>query len=412
MTNVTAREAARHADGTFGQQTHERPPRGLLDAQKVESDAAPSPTFAVEALFLSEAPNLDEDQVSSLWNRTLSKVSGKPLKQAELEKLHEFCEEHDVTPPVNPAEARAIQMIPSRTDKAARALARQARSIAALTETETETVEHRISQFREQYLADLAYLSPAVRPDPPEDWVKGFTSRDFMAVSAPHDPATLYAYYRAQADPDAFSPEERVPTTYASIDLETAGPEGKIGMEPENGRIIEVAVVTYSSAGEEIERMSTLVHPGPEAMASYGTGADHFHGITKDAVRDAPAWDQVAPIVDRQLAGKRMLAQNDRFERNWLDLHLEAEGIDFDHRSPGVDTFQMARQHLGHLPSHKLQDICADQGVAYTNGHRAVHDAEVAAAVFFKLRQQIRDRWTLSPIHAGTPLPQNRAVRA
>lgn len=288
-----------------------------------------------------------------------------------------------------------------RMSKAVSAVRRQINSAAAFQGVTPAVAAERFEAFRAQYQREFANRPAAQRPAPPEEWVRGFTTKDMMAVSAPADPATLYALYRCQADPDAF-PDADV--RYASIDLETAGPAGKDGFEPTNGSIIEVGIVEYDTHGNVTGRYETLVAPAPEVAKTCGTGAVDVHGITLADVADAPGWQAVAPEVAQRLHGRVMLAQNARFEREWLKHHMGESGQEFDAYGPTVDTYCVAKQHFPDMERHKLQNICEQVGVAYTDGHRAMHDAEVAAQAFFKMRDHVHARFRASTVH-GIPAP-------
>lgn len=283
----------------------------------------------------------------------------------------------------------------TRAAKAERALRRQVSHVAAMRGVDTDTAAERIRAYRDQYHS----LPFHERPAPPDDWVFGFTRKDTMSMSVPRDPATLWAYYRAQADPAAFPTQH---AEYASIDLETAGPRGKEGFEPQHGCIIEVGIVTFDEHGQGVGRLSELVRPAPEAEHTYRTGAQDIHGIAWDDVKDAPEWEQVSGEVQTRLDGRLLLAQNDRFERSWLTHHMADVNRPFDRYTPGIDTLCVARQHYSDLPNHRLATICDAVGVPYTNGHRATHDAEAAARAFFEMRSQIHARYRSD----GHTLPQ------
>lgn len=288
-----------------------------------------------------------------------------------------------------------------RMGKAVSALRRQVNFAAAFRGVPTEVARERYEAFRSQYLTDFAHLPEADRPVPTEDWVTGFTTEDMMAVSAPADPATLYALYRCQADPDTFPASTM---RYASIDLETAGPVGKEGFIPVNGSIIEVGIVECDNDGNVTDRYESMISPAPEVAAVCGTGAVDVHGITMADVAGAPAWAEVAPDISARLEGRIMLAQNARFEGEWLGHHMSEAGQDFERWGPTLDTVCVAKQHFPALVNHKLASICERVGVGYTNGHRAMHDAEVAAQAFFAIRTHVFDQFRASTV-AGRPVP-------
>lgn len=373
---------------------------------------------------------IDLDQAAQVWDKLYDKqAAGKPNKTA-LEKWDAHCESRAVkmethdsldptvgaqmaatyramigNPPSDPQTFRAVQKLPEQVGKALRATERQIKSVASFQGVPDEIAQARIAEFRRQYLTDFAHLPADLRPDPPADWATGFSRRDIMATSCPQDPATQYAFFRAQHDPEAFSDAERDGMEYASIDLETAAPvDCKEFFEPSNGEIIEVGVVLYDCEGNEIGRYGQLIRPSDQALATYGTGNVDLHGINVDDVIDEPSWPTVAPEVLGVLAGRRMIAQNDRFERSWIAHHSEALGLTFDKRMPGCDTQQIAAQHLA-AENQKLATTCEALGIAYTNGHRATHDAHVAGQAFFAMKRRAHDLWRNNPRYATTPHP-------
>jgi DNA polymerase III epsilon subunit-like protein len=297
----------------------------------------------------------------------------------------------------------ALSDLDYRAERAQAAIRRQINSTAALRGATPDQVRERFQAFRAQYLTDFRGLPASERPDPPARWVTGYRTRDMKAVSSPQDRATLYAMYRCQADPDAFpiNPHQR----FASIDLETAGPAGRDGFIPENGSIIEVGITEYDVHGTEVDRYSHLIRPADDVLASCGTGAVDVHGITVTDVADAPPWSEIAPHIADRLAGRVMMAQHAPFEQGWLGHHLPASGQPFDVSGPTVDTLTIARQHFSDLPDHRLATICGAVGVDYTNGHRALHDAEVAGRAFFAMRRRIFTEWQAAPARARAPQP-------
>lgn len=227
---------------------------------------------------------------------------------------------------------------------------------------------------------------PDQRPSPPESWVKGLSGRGWNndPVALPSDPASAWALYRVQSDRELFDDSA---TEYASVDLETASEPGKWG--PKDGSIIEAAVITYDSRGYEVDSHSELYAPDQAHLKKFGTGAADIHQITPEMVADAPHFSQRSGEVARALSGRVMLAQNARFEKSWLAKHSSPQD-GFEQTRVVADTYVMARQHL-QTPNHKLETICSELGVDYTGGHRAEHDARVAAQVFFALRERIFD---------------------
>lgn len=373
---------------------------------------------------------LDETQTEAVWRRTLRSARNHEGDQdyADAKKWGQFVDAEraelaederltdtqfdrarrnlDTAARTRPTRyvANAAFQFRDRAERAAAALDRQVDLGAGMRGVPREEYRERVAAFRKQYQE----LPENQRPAPPEDWVAGVTKKDRQAVSMPDDPATQWSHYRAQADPDAFPNADR---SFVSVDIETAGPAGPSGFQPENGQIIEVGLVAYNENQVEVGSYASLVKP---EQAPYGTGATHIHHISEDDVKDAPSWDQVAPQVAARLQGRTMLAQNSPFEDRWLSHHMGQENQDW---RPGstLDTLRVAQQHTGNEERHTLDRICARVGVPYGEdgqGHRAEHDARVAAKAWFGLRDQIENTYRSDPKRRALPQPARLAAKA
>lgn len=299
--------------------------------------------------------------------------------------------------------------------RAQTAINQEIKNIAGLTGTNKDIAAAYYEAYRKQYKEQYANLPADQRPDPPSEWIhtqnpsSGFKAPGMLGNYMPADPASLYASYRLRSDPnaipDVLKPEE---TLYASIDLEVAGPAGKPDLkrrdmfDPEQGRIIEVGIIVYNSKGDVVQKFEKLSRPDADFFKQHGTGAPEIHGITKSMIANSKTWPEVAPEVSKVLEGKVMLAQNAAFENSWLKRHL----TDFNKRGELliVDTMDVAQKHLD-LPNNKLATICKKVGVDYTNGHRAMHDAEVAGEAFFAMKRKIARKWRENEARKNAPVP-------
>lgn len=274
---------------------------------------------------------------------------------------------------------------------------------ADYADTNADTAKRYFEGYRQQY-QDIAAQDPDNTPDVPAHWVAGRFKDSGMVKQrdssiAPADPASMYALYRIRADDDAIPSELKHHRNIASIDLETATAKGENAMAIDNGRIIEVGIVEYTPQGKEIGRYSQLVRPETEFLEKNGTGAQEIHNIAPSDLDGQPTWDEVKGTVMDNLRGRIMLAQNIGFENKWLrEKSKEFE----DTKISGVDTLEVARKHF-EMPAYKLSNICAEVGVAYTNGHRATHDAEVTGEAYFKARRRISNEWFASPARKNAP---------
>lgn len=203
----------------------------------------------------------------------------------------------------------------------------------------------------------------------------------------PFDYSVLYALYRMRTDVSMFAVDTM---NIVSVDIETAGPAGRDGFIPSNGRIIEVGMIEYTPEGVEVARYETLIRPEQSFLDEHKTGAVDIHQIEVSDLDDAPSWAEVAPKIFAFLKGKKLLAQNANFERSWFHEHLDGFT---ELNMLTVDTLEIAERFLPGMENNKLSTICDRVGVAYTNGHRAMHDALVTGDAYFKIANSIVRVW-------------------
>jgi DNA polymerase-3 subunit epsilon len=162
-----------------------------------------------------------------------------------------------------------------------------------------------------------------------------------------------------------------------SIDTETTG------KDPAVDRVVEVAAVVFKN-GEVISRHRWLVNPGvPIPKESFDV-----HGISDEAVKDAPPFGAVAGEILTVLEGKIPLAYNAEFDRAFIAEELGRAGIARTAMPPAtrrgiewLDPLVWARELHQEEKSRSLGDVAARLGVALDKAHSAVHDAEAAAFV-------------------------------
>ena len=222
-----------------------------------------------------------------------------------------------------------------------------------------------------------------------DSWIgSGFSRmKGFKFFYIPADYSVLYAIYRLRTDVNLFPADSR---NIVSVDIETAGPEGRDGFVPSNGRIIEVGIVEYTPEGVEVSRKEWLISPEDEFLAKYGTGAIDIHNISVADLDGKPAFSEVSAEILESLRGRKLLAQNANFERSWFHTHLDGFTA---LNMPTVDTLEFAEKFLPDTENNKLETICKASGVEYTNGHRALHDALVTGKAFFEIIKKISTIW-------------------
>jgi DNA polymerase-3 subunit epsilon len=120
---------------------------------------------------------------------------------------------------------------------------------------------------------------------------------------------------------------------FAAVDLETTGLDARVD------RVCEIGVVRFRADGEVLDEYATLVDP-QRPMA-----ATAIHGISAEQVHGAPAFADVAPELERLLAGTVVVAHNLAFEDAFLAAEFRRAGRPVP-RWPGLCTLVTARAQL------------------------------------------------------------------
>lgn len=267
-----------------------------------------------------------------------------------------------------------------------KALTGEFKSIAEYRGVSIESIESKFYELRDSFVSDPKkdnYITLI------SQWAgTGFNRLNgFKFFYIPADDAVLYALYRIRTDVTLFPVDKR---NIVSVDIETAGPEGRDGFVPANGRIIEVGIVEYTHDGIELSRKEWLIRPEDDFLAKYGTGAIEIHGISVSDLEGKPSWNEVQGEILESLRGRKLLAQNANFERSWFHNHLDGfTALEM----PTVDTLEFAEKFLPETVNNKLETICNEVGVPYTNGHRALHDALVTGEAYFAIIELISISW-------------------
>lgn len=162
-------------------------------------------------------------------------------------------------------------------------------------------------------------------------------------------------------------PSTRTKNT-VSVDLETN----------DTGRIIEIGIVETDPQGNVVSTTEKLFGLPEDILRIRGTGFQHVHGITPDDIRDKPLFEdpQNQREIMAALEGRVLEAHNAIFETARMSLHLD-NFIEMD--MPVVDSMKLSKMFVPETDDNKLETLATHLGVTYDNGHRALHDAQVAS---------------------------------
>jgi DNA polymerase-3 subunit epsilon len=155
---------------------------------------------------------------------------------------------------------------------------------------------------------------------------------------------------------------------FAVIDVETTG------LNAEQHRIVEIAVVTTDPWGRVLGEWSTRVNPqGP-------VGATHIHGITELDVAKAPVFAEVIAQLNQCLAGAAVAAHHAKFDLAFLRAEYRRAGWDMP-LLPALCTLEASEYHLPMLDRRRLADCCWAVGTPLHGAHSAIGDARATAVL-------------------------------
>lgn len=170
-------------------------------------------------------------------------------------------------------------------------------------------------------------------------------------------------------------------TLTAVIDFETTGISPACG-----DRATEVAIVLLES-GRVVDRFQSLMNAGVR-IPSFIT---QLTGITNAMVASAPDAAQVMLEANRFVGAVPMVAHNAAFDRKFWQAELTRAGQDA--LQPFICTLLLSRRLYPQAPNHKLGSLVDYHRLPRTGqAHRALADAEMAAALFSQIQRDLQSR--------------------
>jgi len=165
------------------------------------------------------------------------------------------------------------------------------------------------------------------------------------------------------------------------IDFETTG------LSPTQGdRATEIAIVLVED-GRPVDRFQSLMNAGVRINAFI----EQYTGISNDMIRAAPPAAEVMAEARRFVRGVPLVAHNASFDQRFWNAELERLGPDEGARPPFACTMLLSRRLYPQAGSYRLQSLAAFHALPSAGrAHRAMADAEVAASLLSRIRQDIR----------------------
>lgn len=179
-------------------------------------------------------------------------------------------------------------------------------------------------------------------------------------------------------------------TRIAVIDFETTGISPAMG-----DRATEVAIVMMEG-GRVVDRFQSLMNAGVRIPAFI----TQLTGITNAMVAAAPPAAQVMAEAGRFVGEVPMVAHNASFDRKFWVEELARAGLDAS--QPFACTVLLSRRLYPQAPSHRLGALADYHRLPRTGqAHRALADAEMAAALLARIQTDLRERYAVpEPTHA------------
>ena len=181
-------------------------------------------------------------------------------------------------------------------------------------------------------------------------------------------------------------------TTVAVIDFETTGLSPALG-----DRATEIAIVILEG-DNVVDRFQSLMNAGVRISAFI----EAYTGISNAMIATAPKASQVMAEASRFVAGWPMAAHNASFDRRFWAAELER--IDEPAPQPFACTLLLSRRLYPQAPNFRLGSLAAFHALPSSGrAHRAMADAEVAAALLGRIRSDLR-------IHFKVPEPRHELL--
>jgi DNA polymerase III subunit epsilon len=176
----------------------------------------------------------------------------------------------------------------------------------------------------------------------------------------------------------------------AVIDFETTGISPGMG-----DRATEVAIV-LTERGRVVDRFQSLMNAGVR-IPSFIT---QLTGITNDMVASAPPAEAVMREAARFVGSAPLVAHNAAFDRKFWQAELARSGVQAPH--PFACTVLLSRRLYPQAPNHRLGTLVDFHRLPRTGqAHRALADAEMAAALLGQIQHDLRTRHGMAePDHA------------
>jgi DNA polymerase-3 subunit epsilon len=189
----------------------------------------------------------------------------------------------------------------------------------------------------------------------------------------------------------------------AVIDFETTGLSPAVG-----DRATEIAIVMLDG-GQEVGRFQSLMNAGVRINAFI----ESYTGISNDMIADAPPACEVMAQAARFVGDAPLVAHNASFDRRFWAAELERLGPDAPAANPFACTLLLSRRLYPEAGSFKLGSLAAFHDLSFSSrAHRAMADAEVAAALLKRIQRDVERRYDAPQVPHALLVQVGKAPKA
>jgi DNA polymerase III epsilon subunit-like protein len=135
-----------------------------------------------------------------------------------------------------------------------------------------------------------------------------------------------------------------------------------------------LAIARVDKNGRIEDEYATLLNP-----EGRDTGAVFVHGISNEAVRNAPLFSDVVADVLARLDGAVIVAHNAVFEERFIAAEFARSGVTTP-PLPALSSLWLGQQTFD-TPNHKLGTLAQHAGIPLVDAHSALDDVRATAAL-------------------------------
>lgn len=250
----------------------------------------------------------------------------------------------------------------------------------------TKALKLNADEVIERYITTTHYTAPA------EFAYYEYKQKEFETILDALKPVDIAVGEDFKAEHSPFEYKTKNLTTktniqkvkdFIAIDTETTG------LSIKSDKIVEVSAILFKDF-KPVSIFHTLINPEKNISKK----ATEINGITKEMVANAPRFEQISKSLSEFVSGYPIVAHNAPFDMKFLAV----SGLDISPKAVIYDTLELSRRLFEDLENYKLQTVCDECCIYFSNAHRSSSDALAAGLLFneiIKQRMEVANLYTL-----------------